>query len=59
MTAPIKYRAHIVVEFTSPNLDPDLEADEITRDIANLFSLTKDVSVWLDDVTEPDPGQTP
>jgi len=54
-----KYRAHICIEFTSPNLDPDLEADEMVRDIANLFSLAKDVSVWLDDVTEPDQGQTP
>ena len=51
------YRAHICIEFTSD--DPEVEADQMARDIANLFSLAKDVSVWLDDVTEPDQGQTP
>lgn len=51
------YRAHICIEFQSD--DPEVEADQMARDIANLFSLAKDVSVWLDDVTEPDQGQTP
>jgi hypothetical protein len=58
-TGEIKYRAHVVIEFTSPNLDPELEADEMVRDIVKLFSLHDDVSVWLDDITEPDQGQTP
>ena len=58
-TGEIKYRAHICIEFTSPNLDPELEADEMVRDIANLFGTAENVSVWLDDITEPDQGQTP
>jgi hypothetical protein len=58
-TSEIKYRAHVVIEFTSPNLDPELEADEMVRDIVNLFDTAKNVSVWLDDITEPDQGQTP
>jgi len=56
------YRAHICIEFTSPHMDPELEADELTKDIADLFSASPDIkvsSVWLDDLTEPDQGTTP
>lgn len=63
-TGEIKYRAHVVIEFTSPNLDPELEADEMVRDIVGLFEHfgtpnNSKLSVWLDDITEPDQGQTP
>jgi hypothetical protein len=55
----IKYRAHVVIEFTSPNLDPELEADEMVRDIVNIFGTAENVAVWLDDITEPERNETP
>jgi cytochrome c oxidase assembly protein Cox11 len=58
MPQPTHYRAHITIEFPAFfNIDPDAEANEMVRDIADLLGTR--VTVWLDDVTEPDQGQTP
>jgi hypothetical protein len=54
---PYRYRAHITIAFASPEIEPETEADEMVRDIAEL--LGPNAKVWLDDVTEPDPEQTP
>ena len=51
-----RYRAHITIAFASPEIDPETEADEMVRDIADL--LGPNAKVWLDDVTEPDTGET-
>lgn len=63
-----QYRAHIsiTIDFTDTDceyegLDPDQYADRLTRNlIAAISSRTPNpFTCNLDDVTEPDPGNTP
>ena len=57
---PITYRAHITIEFTTDSEFPEAIADQLVRRIADPVGFQDPIdSIWLDDVTEPDQGQTP
>jgi hypothetical protein len=55
--SPVRYRAHICVEFTTDSMFVDMMADRIARCIADHVGFPYPIdAVWLDDVTEPDPN---
>jgi hypothetical protein len=54
-----KYRAHICIEFTTDEPFVEAIADRLVRRIADHVGFPHLIdSIWLDDVTEPDTGET-